>query len=51
VALAYVQPCVAYVLKYAHVAVNPAQVSGHREDRLDLILTLRGLGDIFSFGF
>lgn len=50
VAVAYVRPCVAYVLKYAHVAVNPAQVSGRREDRLDLILTLRGLGDIFSFG-
>lgn len=49
VALAYVQPCVAYVLKYTHVALNTPLVSGGREDRLDLTLTLRGLGDLFSF--
>jgi hypothetical protein len=47
-ALAYVEPCVAYVLKYTHVAINTALVSGGREDRLDLTLTLRGLGDLFS---
>jgi len=51
VALAYVQPCVAYVLKYTHVALNQALVSGGREDRVDLILTLRGLGDLFSFRY
>jgi len=49
VALAYVQPCVAYVLKYSHLALNTALVSGGREDRVDLTLTLRGLGDLFSF--
>jgi len=49
VALAYVEPCVAYVLKYTHVALNTNLVSGGREDRLDLTLTLRGLGDLFSF--
>ena len=49
VALAYVQPCVAYVLKYSHVALNTTLVSGGREDRVDLTLTLRGLGDLFSF--
>lgn len=49
VALAYVEPCVAYVLKYTHVALNTVLVSGGREDRLDLTLTLRGLGDLFSF--
>ena len=49
VALAYVEPCVAYVLKYTHVALNTALVSGGREDRIDLTLTLRGLGDLFSF--
>jgi len=51
VALAYVQPCVAYVLKYTHVALNTVLVSGGREDRVDLILTLRGLGDLFSFRY
>jgi hypothetical protein len=50
IALAYVRPCVAYVLKYTHVAQNTALVSGGREDRMDLVLTLRGLGDLFSFG-
>ncbi len=49
VALAWVEPCVAYVLKYTHVALNTALVSGGREDRLDLTLSLRGLGDLFSF--
>jgi hypothetical protein len=49
VALAYVEPCVAYVLKYTHVALNTNLVSGGREDRIDLTLTLRGLGDLFSF--
>jgi len=49
VALAYVEPCVAYVLKFTHMALNTVVVSGSREDRLDLILTLRGMGDLFSF--
>jgi hypothetical protein len=49
VALAYAEPCVAYVLKYTHVALNTVLVSGGREDRLDLTLTLRGLGDLFSY--
>jgi hypothetical protein len=49
VALAYVQPCVAYVLKYTHVALNTSMVSGGREDRVDLTLSLRGLGDLFTF--
>jgi hypothetical protein len=48
VALAYVQPCVAYVLRYTHVALNTSLISGGREDRVDLTLTLRGLGDLFS---
>lgn len=47
--LAYVRPCVAYVLKFTHVALDPALMAGGREDRLDLTLTLRGLGDLFSF--
>jgi hypothetical protein len=37
------------VLKYSHLALNTALVSGGREDRVDLTLTLRGLGDLFSF--
>jgi hypothetical protein len=51
VALAYVQPCVAYILKFSHVALNTALISGSREDRLDLTLSLQGLGDLFSFRF
>jgi len=51
VALAYVQPCVAYVLRFTHVALNQTMISGGREDRLDLTLTLRGLGDLFSYRY
>ncbi|MDR3682625.1 MAG: putative LPS assembly protein LptD [Geothrix sp.] len=47
--LAYVQPCVAYVVKFTHMALDPALMAGGREDRVDLTLTLRGLGDLFSF--
>ena len=49
VALAFVQPCVAYVLKFTHVALNTSLMSGGREDRLDLTLNLRGMGDLFNF--
>ena len=49
VAVAWVEPCVAYVLKYTHVAVNSPLMSAGREDRIDLVLTLRGLGDLFDF--
>ncbi len=49
VALAYVEPCVAYVLKYTHVAIVTGAVVGSRENRLDLTLTLRGLGDLFTY--
>jgi hypothetical protein len=49
--LAFVQPCVAYVLKYTHVALNTTLMAGGREDRVDLTLTLRGLGDLFSYRY
>lgn len=48
-ALAYVEPCVAYILKFTHVALNTNLVSGGRENRVDLTLSLRGLGDLFSY--
>jgi len=49
--LAFVQPCVAYVLKFTHVALNTTLMAGGREDRVDLTLTLRGLGDLFSLRY
>ena len=48
-ALAWVEPCVAYVLKYTHVAISTTLMSAGREDRLDLVLTLRNLGDLFGY--
>ena len=48
-ALAYVTPCLATRLRYSHVDTRiPGALS--REDRLDLTLTLRGLGDLFTTG-
>lgn len=47
VALAYVTPCVATRLRYSHVAIQ-APGALNKEDRLDLTLSLRGLGDLFS---
>jgi hypothetical protein len=48
-ALAFVEPCVAYILKFTHVALNTNLVSGGRENRVDLTLSLRGIGDLFSY--
>jgi hypothetical protein len=50
VALAYVQPCVAESIRYSHVAIN-APNALTREDRIDLVITLRGLGDLFQLGY
>ncbi len=48
-ALAWVEPCVGYILKFTHVALNTTVALGTKEDRLDLILSLRGLGDLFTY--
>jgi hypothetical protein len=50
IGLAYMTPCVATSLRYSHVAI---QVPGStaREDRLELVMTLKGLGDLGSFAF
>lgn len=47
-ALAYVTPCVAASLRYSHLTIG-LPGSGGKEDRLDLVLTLRGIGDLFSW--
>ncbi len=50
VALAYVTPCVATTLRFSHVALAVPFKGGAtgKEDRVDLVLTLRGLGDLFT---
>ena len=47
VAIAYVQPCVSESLRFSHVAIL-ASNSLSKEDRLDLVITLRTLGDLFT---
>lgn len=47
IALAHVTPCVGYILRYTHVA-TPLSTSLTKEDRIDLTLTLRGIGDLFT---
>jgi hypothetical protein len=49
VAIAYVQPCVSESLRYSHVAIL-APNALTKEDRLDLVITLRTLGDLFQLG-
>ena len=50
VGLAYVTPCVATTLRYTHNAISAPFATGPiaKEDRVDLVLTLRGLGDLFT---
>ncbi len=53
VALAYVTPCLATTLRFSHVALQIPGSLG-KEDRLDLSLSLRGLGglgDLFKIRF
>ena len=50
VAIAYVQPCVSESVRYSHVAIASSN-SLTREDRVDLVVTLRSLGDLFQVGF
>ncbi len=47
VALAYLTPCVATRLRFSHVAI-PVTGGLNKEDRLDLVFTLRGLGDLLT---
>jgi hypothetical protein len=49
VALTYTTPCVATILRYTHVALQVPGSQG-REDRVDLSLNLRSLGDLFKLG-
>ncbi|HLO66421.1 MAG TPA: putative LPS assembly protein LptD [Holophaga sp.] len=50
VALAHVTPCVATSLRFSHIGITvPGSVT--REDRLDLVLTLRSLGDLGKYTF
>ena len=49
VAIAYAQPCVAESIRYSHVAIQ-APNSLTKEDRLDLVITLRSLGDLLQVG-
>jgi len=47
VALAYVGPCVAYSIRYRHMLISGISLLG-KEDRVDLALNLRNLGELFS---
>lgn len=50
VAIAYLTPCVATSLRFSHVGLGqPGLVT--QEDRLDLVMTLRGLGDLMKYTF
>jgi hypothetical protein len=48
VALTWAQPCVAYILRYTHVALESVGTSLTKEDRVDLTISLRSIGDLFS---
>lgn len=53
VGLAWVTPCVSTLLRFTHLYRPPGTTSPGgklvKEDRLDVVLTLRGLGDLFSW--
>ena len=51
--LAWVTPCVSTLLRFTHLYRPPGTTSAGgklvKEDRLDVVLTLRGLGDLFTW--
>jgi hypothetical protein len=53
VGLAWVTPCVSTLVRYTNLYRPPdsSRFSAKlvREDRVDVVLTLRGLGDLFSW--
>jgi lipopolysaccharide assembly outer membrane protein LptD (OstA) len=48
VAVAYATPCIAWVLRYSHMDLSQLGAKG-KENRFDVILTLRGIGELFTF--
>jgi hypothetical protein len=48
VAATYVTPCIAWMLRFSHVAITQLGGTG-KGNRLDLTLSLRGLGDLFTY--
>jgi len=49
VALAYVTPCVSTSLRFTHMGIQVPSTTITKEDRVDLVMTLRSLGDIGKF--
>ncbi len=53
VGLAWVTPCVSTLFRFTHLYRPPGTTSAGgklvKEDRLDIVLTLRGLGDLFTW--
>ncbi len=49
IGLAYVEPCRAFIIKISKVPVSLIGMNIKKDNRIDLILNLRGLGDLFDF--
>ncbi len=49
VGLAYVEPCVAYTLRYTHIQLPGVPLAGRRQDRLEFIISLKTLGELVTF--
>ncbi|HJV89055.1 MAG TPA: putative LPS assembly protein LptD [Holophagaceae bacterium] len=49
IGLAYVEPCVAYTLRYTHIQLPGLQLSARRQDQVELIITLKTLGELVKF--
>ncbi len=49
VGLAYVEPCVAYTLRYTHIQLPGVPMAGRRQDQVDFIISLKTLGELVKF--
>lgn len=49
IGIAYIEPCRAYIFKFSKVPVSLIGMNIKKDNRIDLIISLRGLGDIFDF--
>ena len=47
--LAYVEPCVAYTLRYTHIQLPGVPMAGRRQDQVDFIISLKTLGELVKF--
>ncbi|MFM1774304.1 MAG: hypothetical protein RL124_1076, partial [Acidobacteriota bacterium] len=49
IGIAYIEPCRAFIIKISKVPTSLISMNIKKDNRIDFIISLRGLGDLFDF--